>query len=166
MIVGALIFLTGTASGNLVVTHIMAKYTGYLILLLEIVPRNLLMLFAHLNWLSHALNFHEVVTTSIWWLRWGLVGVLGLQLPVRRKGLSSKEGFKLFFICCQGLMAYCYLWVQQWMLGWEKKHYCGMLLSRPWNFSLRCHWKMSLWRGNLSTQASWCSGSFICGNPV
>ena len=26
-----------------------------------------------------------------------------MQLPVRRKGLSSKEGVKSFFICCQGL---------------------------------------------------------------
>ena len=27
----------------------------------------------------------------------------GPQLPVKRKGLSSKEGVKLFFIRCQGL---------------------------------------------------------------
>ena len=25
------------------------------------------------------------------------------QLPVKRKGLGSKEGDKLFFICCHGL---------------------------------------------------------------
>ena len=37
-------------------------------------------------------------------IRWGLVSVQGpAQLPVKRKGLSSKEGVKLFFICCQGL---------------------------------------------------------------
>ena len=33
----------------------------------------------------------------------GLVSVQGPQLPVKRKELSSKEGVKLFFICCQGL---------------------------------------------------------------
>ena len=32
-----------------------------------------------------------------------MVSVQGPQLPVKRKGLSSKEGIKLFFICCQGL---------------------------------------------------------------
>ena len=33
----------------------------------------------------------------------GMVSVQGPQLPARRKGLSSKEGVKLFFICCQGV---------------------------------------------------------------
>ena len=33
----------------------------------------------------------------------GLVSVQGPQLPVKRKGMSSKEGVKLFFIYCQGL---------------------------------------------------------------
>ena len=42
-------------------------------------------------------------TTSIWWLRWRLVCIHGPQLPVKSKGLSSKEGVKLFFICCKGL---------------------------------------------------------------
>ena len=46
------------------------------------------------------LKVHEDTTTSIWW---GLVSVQGPQLPVKKKGLSSKEGVKLFFICCQGL---------------------------------------------------------------
>ena len=40
MIVGALLFLTVTTSGNLVVTHTMVKYAGYLIWFLEEVPHN------------------------------------------------------------------------------------------------------------------------------
>ena len=50
-----------------------------------------------------SLKFHEDVTTSILWLRWGLVGVQDPQLLIRRKGLSSTEVVKLFFIYCQGL---------------------------------------------------------------
>ena len=49
----------------------------------------------------------------------GLVSVQGPQLLVKRKGLSSKEGVKLFFICCQGL-GYLLLFMSATMDAWVK----------------------------------------------
>ena len=115
------------------------------------------MLFAHLNWLINALEdpwryYHLNLMIEV-----GIGKCTGS--PVKRKGLSSKEGVKLFFIFCRGLGGLL-LFMSATMDAWVRgKHYCGMSLSRPWSFSLRCHWKMSSRWWNLSTQASWCSGS-------
>ena len=51
---------------------------------------------------------------------WGLVSVQVSQLPVRRKGLSSQEGVKVFFICCQGpggLLLFMSATMDAWVRG-------------------------------------------------
>ena len=50
---------------------------------------------------------------------WRLVSVQGSQLPVKRKGLSSKEGVKLFFICCRGLGSLL-LFMSATMVAWVR----------------------------------------------
>ena len=49
-----------------------------------------------------------------------MVTVQGPQLPVKRKELSSKDGIKLFFICCQalgGLLLFMSATMDAWVRG-------------------------------------------------
>ena len=95
-----------------------------------------LMLFAYLNWLINALEDPWRYCHLNLMIEVGIGKCTGS--PVKRKGLSSKEGVKLFFICCRGLGGLL-LFMSAKMDAWVRgKHYCGMLLSRPWSFSLRC----------------------------
>ena len=58
-----------------------------------------------------------------------MVDVQGPQLPIRRKGLSSKEGVKLFFICCQGLeclLLFISATMDAWMRGKAGRYLVGL----------------------------------------
>ena len=78
-----------------------------------------------------------------------MIGIQGPKLPVRRKGLSSKEGVKLFLISYQGLgglllfmSATMDAWVRGKALLWDVTQYALELFSKVYNRKDEINWQL------------------------